>query len=111
MKKFLHGVDLEVVTMGDKGVLNGVSVPGMLKKVGRGCFSFQECSFRKRKEPLPRVYDGRYVSLVRHRDSRVYQLYFKQVTFAEKVKDPEAEAAKIYVEVAEALGGIGGLGA
>lgn len=102
MQQKFNAVSLTINLMGDKKMLNGLSANGVLKQQSQQGFAFVECTMRHRSRPLPRVYDGKLVTMVRHKDER-YQLYLKQICFSRHPDDPQAVARAIAQEAELAI--------
>lgn len=106
MKTLYKNISLEVSLQGPQELTENEVAAGLLDRTEEG-FRFKECSLRKRYMPLPRVYDGRLVSMVCHRTGKHYQLYLKQVLVGENTKDLDVLAESIAQEVLEAVARIG----
>ena len=101
MRKIFCNVDLEVNLLKDKDLGRGALVPGMLGRQGRA-FRFSECGVRRRNAPLPRVFEGKMLTMVVHKDKSC-QLYLKQLRYNHMPDDPQALAQALAQEAEKAL--------
>lgn len=92
-------VDLKTVMQNDAILSEGKSYAGLLTRDGEDHFRFEEAVRRGRPPRNPKLFDGRYVSMVRMHNGR-YQMHLK--TMDQNVSHDDY-AFRVYVEISNAL--------
>jgi len=100
IKKTYKKISLECVLTQQPG--SDAYLEGLLSQAGKGKMLFQQTVRRKQSQPRnPKLFDGRYLSLVRMRNGR-YQCHLK--TFCvEGSEDRQQLALQITQEISSAL--------
>lgn len=83
---------------------NNVVVNGMISTNGDGQILFQETVPRRRDIRNSRLYEGKFVNIVRRKDGCYYP--FMKSFKPEDIKDKSEFAFRIYSEITEALNSI-----
>ena len=95
-------IDLKTLMQEDPILNEGQCYRGLLTRTGDQEFLFEECVPSVRHyHRHPKLYDGRYVNLVRKENGR-YQVRMRDID-ASAVKDSRELAYRIYMELQEAL--------
>ena len=95
-------IDLKTLMQEDVILCAGQCYRGLLTRTGDHQFLFEECVPAVRHyHRHPKLYDGRYVNLVRKPNGR-YQVRMRDID-ASAVADSHELAQRIYMELQEAL--------
>ena len=95
-------IDLKTLMQEDTILCAGQCYRGVLTRTGEHQFLFEECvPMVRHYHRNPKIYDGRYVNLVRKMNGR-YQVRMRDID-ATIVTDPQELAHRIYMELQEAL--------
>lgn len=80
---------------------NNVVINGMLSPTGDGSVLFQETLPRKRDIRNSRLYEGKYLNIVRRKDGLYYP--FMKAFNPNEITDKSTFAFRVYQEITEAL--------
>ncbi len=95
-------IDLKTLMQEDVMLCKGMCYRGVLSRTDEHEYLFEECVPAARHyHRHPKLYDGRYVNLVRKMNGR-YQVRMRDID-ATIVTDPHELAHRIYMELQEAL--------
>ena len=105
-KQTINNISLQLVMQQPQVVINpSMSHTGVLSRNGEG-FRFEEAGKQKRPRRNPKLYEGKYVSLV-HRHDGKYACSLKCIRGNDKDFDHHTMAFRIYLELIDALQIIG----
>lgn len=104
-KQIFRNTTLQLVMQNQEVDYRPLSRSGVLSKDGEG-FRFEEAVKVKRPRRNPKLYEGKYVSLV-HRSDDKYACTLKCIRRKEKGFDHHDMAFRIYLELIDALQIIG----
>ena len=104
-KKVFNNITLQLVMQNPQVINQPISHAGVLSQEGDG-FRFEEAVKIKRPRRNPKLYEGRYVSLV-HRSDGKYACTLKYIRPEGGNYDHHDVAFKIYLELIDALQIIG----
>lgn len=91
---------------GQQSTLNSTTVlNGLLSRNADGSFLFEEVVPKVRDLRNAKLFDGKFVSLVRRKDGKL-QLHFKAIG---SVENPQQLAYEVYSEISTALTQVSGL--
>ena len=93
-------VDLKTVMQSDAILIEGQCYNGILTRDGESHFRFEEATRKGRPPRNPKLFDGKYVSMVRMQNGR-YQLHLKPMDTADF--DRDSFAFGVYSEITNAL--------
>lgn len=93
-------VDLKTVMQSDAILIEGQCYNGILTRDGESHFRFEEATRKGRPPRNPKLFDGKYVSMVRMQNGR-YQLHLKTMDTADF--DRDSFAFGVYSEITNAL--------
>lgn len=96
-------VDLKTVMQNDALLAEGKCYNGILTRDTEDHFRFEESIRQVRPARNPKLYDGKYVSLVRMQNGK-YQMHLKTL---DEQTDPQCFAFGVYSEIINALKIIG----
>ena len=94
-------VDLKTVMQNDARLVEGQPYNGLLTRDGDDHFIFEESCRRGRCPRNPKLFDGKYCSLV-HMQNGKYQVHLRTIN-ASQVTDRRELAFNVYSELLEAL--------
>lgn len=100
-KQTINNISLQFVMQQPEVFNQSMSHAGVLSKADDG-FRFEEAVKQKRPRRNPKLYEGRYVSLV-HRSDGKYACTLKCINDKEKDFDHHTLAFRIYLELISAL--------
>lgn len=103
-KKEYREVTLVVISNEENSIVKNPVISGILSRHGKK-FQFQEATGRRRSAARPRIYEGRYVSLVCHENGN-YQLYLKKIVLGSHAINPDALIREIDLEIKQAINSI-----
>ncbi len=93
-------VDLKTVMQTDSLLNEGQCYNGILTRDGESHFRFEEAARKGRPPRNPKLFDGKFVSMVRMQNGR-YQLHLKTMDIADF--DRDTFAFSVYSEINNAL--------
>ena len=94
-------VDLKTVMQNDAHLIEGQCYNGVLTRDGENHFIFEESCQRKSCQRNPKLFDGKYCSLVHMQNGR-YQIHLRTIN-ASQVADRNALAFNVYSELISAF--------
>ena len=94
-------VDLKTVMQNDAHLIEGQCYNGVLTRDGEDHFIFEESCQRKSCQRNPKLFDGKYCSLVHMQNGR-YQIHLRTIN-ASQVVDRRELAFNVYSELLTAL--------
>ena len=94
-------VDLKTVMQNDALPVEGQCYTGVLTRDGEEHFVFEESCHRRSCQRNPKLFDGKYCSLV-HMQNGKYQVHLRTIN-ASQVTDRRELAFNVYSELLEAL--------
>ena len=94
-------VDLKTVMQSDAILIEGQCYNGILTRDGESHFRFEEATRKGRPPRNPKLFDGKYCSLVHMQNGR-YQIHMKTIN-ASAITDPSDFAFKVYSELLNAF--------
>ena len=94
-------VDLKTVMQNDALLIEGQCYNGVLTRDSEDHFIFEESCHRKSCQRNPKLFDGKYCSLV-HMQNGKYQVHLRTIN-ASQVTDRRELAFNVYSELLEAL--------
>lgn len=94
-------VDLKTVMQNDTLLVEGQCYNGVLTRNGEDHFIFEESCARKSCQRNPKLFDGKYCSLV-HMQNGKYQVHLRTIN-ASQVTDRRELAFNVYTELLTAF--------
>jgi hypothetical protein len=100
MKKEVYRKTTLACTFQQEGIKENECLKGVISKANDG-FKFEEAVKQKRHRLNPKLFDGKYCSLVHMQNGR-YQIHMRTIDATTIIK-PEEFASKVYKELVKAL--------
>lgn len=105
IKKMFKSVNITCLLQQGEDVSVNKCLNGLFSRNADGSFSFEEVLLKVRDLRNAKLFEGKFVSLVRRKDGKL-QLHFKALG---SVENPQQLAYEVYSEISTALTQVAGL--